>query len=83
MRGRDEMEYKVNADFLINVSVLVEADSEEEAISKGKFEILNKNCEWEDPVDDPKINWAEKTEDDEPERQCFYCGQESCDCDML
>jgi len=78
-------EYKVNADFLINVSVLVEADSEDEAMTKAKSEILNKECKWEDPIELPKINWAEKTEDDAIDEDfiCNYCGQDSCDCDML
>lgn len=78
-------EYKVNADFLINVSVWVEAESEEEALEEGKAAILNKECEWEDPLQEPKMNWAEKVDDgdEEEDRQCFYCGQESCDCDML
>lgn len=22
-------------------------------------------------------------EDEKPDRECYYCGQESCDCDML
>ena len=52
-------EYKVNADFLINVETIVEADSFEEAERKAIFEILNKNCEWLDPCDDPKVNWVE------------------------
>ena len=25
----------------------------------------------------------EDEREDEPDRQCFYCGEESCDCDML
>ena len=54
--------YKVNADFFINVSVEVEADSEDDALKKGKTAIINKECEWEDPIDDPKMNWAEKQE---------------------
>lgn len=78
-------EYKVNADFLINVSVFVDASSEEEARRKGKAAILNKECEWQDPISEPKINWVEKEDDGgvDPAHICFYCGQDSCDCDML
>lgn len=61
-------EYKVNADFLINVSVWVEAESEEEARREGRAAILNKECEWQDPIEDPKINWVEREDDDEDER---------------
>lgn len=25
----------------------------------------------------------EDNEKEEPDRECYYCGQESCDCDML
>ena len=58
-------DYKVNADFLINVSVWVEAENEEEARREGMTAILNKECEWQDPVEEPKINWVEKEDDDE------------------
>ena len=75
--------YKVNADFLINVSVWIDAENEEEARREGKAAILNKECEWQDPVEDPKINWVELDEDDETDRACMYCGQDDCDCDML
>ena len=54
-------EYKVNADFLINVEVLVEAESEDEANTKAVGEILEKNCEWLDPVKQPEINKVECT----------------------
>ena len=53
--------YIVNADFLINVSVWVEAEDEDEARELGREAILNKDCEWQDPIDDPKINWVEQT----------------------
>ncbi len=56
-------QYKVNADFLINVSVWVEASSEDEARRKGVDAILNKECEWQDPIDTPKINWVQQEED--------------------
>lgn len=55
-------EYKVNADFHINVSTWVEADSEEEALEIGRKQILEKDCEFQDPIDDPKMNWAELEE---------------------
>lgn len=74
--------YKVNADFTVNVLAEVEADSAADAEEKAKAAILSKDCEFQDPVCDPKINWVEADEDEE-DRQCFYCGQESCDCDML
>lgn len=67
-------EYKVNADFLINVSVWVEADNEEEAKEQGRLAILNKECEWQDPIDNPKINWVELENDDSEESlSCYYC----------
>jgi hypothetical protein len=75
-------EYKVNADFLVNVEVIVDAESEEEARYKAKLDILSKNCDFLDPVEDPKIKWVE-IEDDDDDYQCYYCGQDSCDCDML
>ena len=58
-------EYKVNANFLINVSVWVDADSEEEAEERGRQAILNKECEWQDPVKDPEIKFVELTEEEE------------------
>lgn len=76
-------EYKVNADFLINVSAIVEADSEDEAIEQGIRQILAKNCDFLDPIDEPKVNWVELERDDEPDRECHFCGEESCDCDFL
>lgn len=60
-REIDMPEYKVNADFLINVEVLVEAESEDEAHTKSVGEILNKDCEWLDPVKDPEIKHIECT----------------------
>ena len=58
-------EYKVNANFLINVQVIVEADSEEEAKRKAKLDILSKDCDFLDPIEDPKINWVEIEDDDD------------------
>jgi hypothetical protein len=57
--------YKVNADFHVNVSVYVEAESEEDAKQQARIAILNKDCEFEDPIDDPTINWVEIQDDDD------------------
>ncbi len=76
-------EYKVNADFLINVSAVVEADNEDDAAEQAVAEILAKNCDFLDPIDDPVVNWVQLEREDEPDRECYWCGQESCDCDML
>lgn len=76
-------EYKVNANFLINVSAVVEADNEDEAIERGVAEILAKNCDFLDPIDEPEVNWVQLERDDEPDRECYFCGEESCDCDLL
>lgn len=53
--------YIVNADFLINVAVWVEAEDEDEARELGREAILNKDCDWQDPIKDPDINWVEQT----------------------
>lgn len=76
-------EYKVNANFLVNVEALVEADSEDEAIAQAVTQILCKNCDFLDPIDEPSINWVQLEREDEPDRECYFCGQESCDCDFL
>lgn len=67
--------YLVNADFYINVQVEVEAESEDEAKEEAKGLILNKNCEWMDPINEPSINWAELISSDEENDD--VCG---CDC---
>lgn len=76
--------FKVNADFQVNVETLVEADDEEEAKRLAMRNIYNQDIELLDPITEPKINWVELEDDDsEPDRQCQYCGEESCDCDLL
>lgn len=75
-------EYTVNADFTINVSVRVEADSEDEAKNLALTEIMNKNCDFLDPIEDPKINHAELEHEDETQI-CSHCIQDGFDCDIL
>lgn len=73
--------WRVNADFTVNVLAVVEADSEDEARRIAVGEILSKNCEFQDPIDEPTINWVE-AEDDEFEQDddiCPMCG-EGCGC---
>jgi DNA-dependent RNA polymerase auxiliary subunit epsilon len=76
--------YKVNANYHVNVITYVEAEDEDQARKLAKTNIFNKELELQDPIEDPKINWVELEDDDsEPDYQCGFCGQESCDCDML
>ena len=69
-------EYKVNADLHINVEVEVEAENEDCAREEAHSLILEKMCEFKDPIDQPKINWVEKTSEDEDEEAdaCEFCG---------
>jgi hypothetical protein len=71
-------DYKVNADFNINVEVEVEAENEEEAKEKAVSAIFNKECDWLDPIDEPKINWAECIREYEPEERCICCLEKDC-----
>lgn len=58
-------EYKVNADFHVNVVTYVEADTEEEAKKEAIQAILNHDCDLLDPLTEPKINWAESEANEE------------------
>lgn len=72
--------YLINADFLINVETRVEAESEEDARNIAIGDILNKCCDFLDPVETPKINWVESEDEEiEIEEECPLCGC-TCDC---
>lgn len=53
-------DYIVNADLYINVSTFVSADNEEEAKEKAVTAILNKEVEFGDPIENPKIKFVEE-----------------------
>jgi len=60
------MQYKVNADFTLNVNTFVDGDdlngdeSEEAIKEQAKHQIFAGNYDPGDPCSDPKINWVEE-----------------------
>lgn len=82
--------FLVNADFKINVLAEVEAKNERDAREAARGAILNKDCEFCDPVSEPDINWVEfqcdVCDDTEQHTHCPECGDKvhcAAECDML
>lgn len=71
--------FTVCAELKIIVYAHVEADDEDQARSEAISAILNKDCDFMEPVDEPEINWVEFQCDDcentDLHDHCDECGE--------